>query len=102
MEGQKTRVENEIEENREQSSPQAFRFDACSRSYSFSSNFILLLTKTVDAEKRHYGHLRVYMTHLYQSAMLGTACKQGLLVTRSGSPGEVLTAAPQVWATAQG
>lgn len=45
MEGQKTRVKNEMGETREQSSLRRFCFDTCNRGYSFSSNFTLRLTE---------------------------------------------------------
>lgn len=100
MEGQKTRVKNEIGETREQSSLQMFCFDTFNSGYSFSSNFILLLTKTVSAKKMALRALEdfreVFISEhprvgrvLWRLGLLhslGTTCKQGPLVPRSSSP----------------
>lgn len=110
MEGQKTRVKNEIGETREQSSLQMFCFDTFNSGYSFSSNFILLLTKTVSAKKWHYEHLRISVKCFYQSSHVwGESCGSWDCSKAWGQPanrdpsspgaaalGEVLTTAPQV------
>lgn len=96
MEGQANQNEKQDRWPREENSLPMLCFDTCNCGYSFSSNFILLLTKIVSAKKVALWTLEeLHEVFLSERPYAGTACHQ------EQQPWGGLTTAPQIHTTPQ-